>query len=247
MKKILVLILALVMVLSLTACSGNSASKQNEIIGAWNPKDAFDVFVFSADGKVVRGIYGSTQYDWWYDKDVERYFISMYGETYSFVIEEDENGRFINLGGAPLYYVENYDPEVMKAEKIASITEGKTELVVGDTYTSKSGVTFTLTKAEITYEENEGYLNAYFDSDGNMTLYDIIDSSNATYKWLNGENYAAFRYWYRDDEEDPINQNHICAGIGRTADKIESDKEQFGYLLLNIDNGEYYISIDSFS
>ena len=66
MKKVISLLLALVMCLSLCACgggtdtastnevNGNSSSAEKAIIGAWNMGE-YDVFVFSEDGKVARG------------------------------------------------------------------------------------------------------------------------------------------------------------------------------------------------
>ena len=121
MKKTLSLILALAMCLSLCACGGadtpstnevnnnNSSNAEKAIIGAWNMGE-YDVFVFSEDGKVARG---EAQYDWWYDKETERYFLSVNGITLSFVID----GFFISFLHEKANALLRADGECVKTKK----------------------------------------------------------------------------------------------------------------------------------
>lgn len=104
MKKALSLVLALVMCLSLCACGNGEKSAKKAILGTWGIVGDAESMVFTEDGKAT---YGSDEYDWWYDKDTEKYFLSVYGITFSFVIEEDEYGRFFTADGEKFYYEEN--------------------------------------------------------------------------------------------------------------------------------------------
>lgn len=255
MKKLLALLLAAVMCLSLVACggetdapstneggvtdapstnegNGNSSNAEKAIIGAWNMGE-YDVFVFSEDGKVARG---DEEYDWWYDKETERYFLSVNGVTLSFVIEEDENGRFFDVDGERLYYLENYDPEAMEAEKIAGIVEGKTELIVGNSYTSENGVTFTLDKAEITGEETECMFNLYFTYEGSLDL------GQADYESFT--HWSSFGLAHQTNGSEGNTHRH-AGGFEEMAD-LEKDREEYGFLCFTINGAEYFVSIDTF-
>lgn len=108
MKKALSLVLALVLCLSLCACSNGEKSAKKAILGSWGIVGYSESMVFTEDGKAT---YGSDEYDWWYDKDTEKYFLSVYGITFTFVIEEDEYGRFFTADGENFYYVENNSRE----------------------------------------------------------------------------------------------------------------------------------------
>ena len=258
MKKLLALLLAAVMCLSLAACGGgtpntndNSDTQQSEqsggeninnstekaVIGAWKAEGSNDVFVFSDDGKVTSG---DEEYDWWYDKEAERYCLSLLGLTFSFAIEEDETGRFFEIANICYYYVENYDPEAMKAEyiqeQIASVTEGKTELIVGNSYTSENGVSFTFDKAEITGEETDCKFNLYFTHEGRL------DWGVTHYKSSTGNPHFGFGE-VKDGSEG--NTHHYAGGYMEMAN-LEKDREEYGFLCLTIDGAEYYVSINAF-
>lgn len=123
MKKALSLLLALVLCLSLCACGNDSITEPSDtnpptesgsrtedaIVGAWNIGEGYyDVFLFYKDGTVKRG---DEEYEWWYDKETEKYCFFALGISFTVVIEEDENGRFFNAGGERFSYIENYDPD----------------------------------------------------------------------------------------------------------------------------------------
>ena len=245
MKKALSLFLVLVMCLSLCACGGgadtpstnevnnnNSSNAEKAIIGAWNMGE-YDVFVFSEDGKVARG---DAQYDWWYDKETERYFLSVNGITLSFVIEEDENGRFFSVDGERLSYVEKYYPEAMEAEKIASIIEGKTELVVGNTYTTKDGIEFRFEKAEITGEETNCLFNLYFSYEGSL------DVGQADY--TSASHWSGFGLAKQDNGSEG-NTRRFAGGFEDRA-SLEADSNRYGFLCFTINGEAYYVQIEAF-
>ena len=233
MKKAFSLILALVLCLSLCACDTPSGAEK-AVIGAWIMDGEYDVFVFSEDGKVV--VRETEEYDWWYDKDAGRYCISFYGLTYTFVIEENEKGRYFDVDGERLYYVENYDPEAMEAEKIASIKEGKTELIVGNSYTSENGVIFTFDKAEITGEETDCLFNPYFTHDGSLDL--------------GQADYESFTHWsgfgLAHQPNGSEGSTHRYAGGFEEMANLQKDREKYGFLCFTIDGTEYFVSIDAF-
>lgn len=236
MKKILALLLAAVMCLSLAACGGNGASAEKAMIGAWNKEGGYDVCVFSDDGKVARG---SEQYEWWYDKEAERYSMSVYGLTYTFAIEEDENGRFFAVDGIRYYYVENYDPAALEAEyiqnQIASLTEGKTELVVGNTYTTANGAEFTFEKAEIT-GETDCFFNMYITSEEQLRF------SNESYYYFGGR--SGFGIGFQEGGEGNTRRYGGCSFNNLSA--LQSHKDKYGFLCFNIDGTSYYVPIDTF-
>ncbi len=237
MKKILALLLATVMCLSLAACGGNGASAKKAMIGAWNKEGGYDVCVFSDDGKVTRG---SEQYEWWYDKEAERYSMSVYGLTYTFAIEEDETGRFFAVDGIHYYYVENYDPAALEAEyiqnQIISLTEGKTELVVGDTYTTESGVEFTLEKAEITGETDCSF-NLYITSEEQLSC------DNEAYHYFGGR--SSFGIGHQSEANEG-NTRRYAGCCFKSLSELEAHKDKYGFLCFTIDETAYYVSINTF-
>ena len=232
MKKLIALLLTAVMCMSLAACGGNGASAEKAMIGAWNMGE-YDVFVFSEDGKVARG---DEEYDWWYDKETERYFLSIDGITLSFVIEEDENGRFFDVDGERLYYFENYDPAALEAEYIVSLTEGKTELVVGNTYTTESGVEFTFEKAEIAGEDTDCKFNLYLTYEG------YLDIEQGDYESFSG--WHGFGWGRPADEEE--GNTHRYIGPSMEMSRLEKDREKYGILSFTIEGTAYYVSINTF-
>lgn len=233
MKKLIAFLLVAVMCLSLVACDGGKSSAEKEILGAWKREGNYDVLVFSDDGKITRG---DEEMDWWYDKEAERYSLSYYGMTYTFVIEEDENGRFFAVDGMNYYYVENYNAEAMEAEKIASITEGKTELVVGNSYTSANGIAFTFDKAEITGEDTDCQFNLYLTYEGDLDV---------------GQgDYESFTHWSgfglgEQSNGSEGNTHRYTGGFEKMAN-LEKDREEYGFLCFTIDGAEYFVSIDAF-
>ena len=237
MKKIVSLLLVAVMCLSLAACGGNGASAEKAMIGAWNKEGGYDVCLFSEDGKVARG---SEQYEWWYDKEAERYSLSLYGLTYTFVIEEDENGRFFSVDGIRFYYVENYDPAAMEAEyiekQIATLTEGKTELVVGNTYTTENGVEFTFEKAEITGED-DCVFNLYLTSEEELRF------SNEKYNSYGG--WSGFGIGHQSEGNEG-NTRRYAGCCFMSLSELETHKDKYGFLCFTIGETAYYVSISTF-
>ena len=236
MKKLIALLLIGVLCLSLVACGDGAeeATAPKSILGAWKDAKSYDILVFSADGKITRG---DETLDWWYDEGAERYGLSYYGLTYTFVIETDENGRFFAIEGVHYYYVENYNAEAMEAEKIASITEGKTELVVGNSYTSQNGIAFTFDRAEITGEDTDCMFNLYLIHEGSL------DMGQADYE--------SFTHWSRfgglaHQPNGSEGTTHRYAGGFEEMADLQKDREEYGFLCFTIDGAEYYVSIKAF-
>lgn len=237
MKKTLSLLLALVMCLSLCACGSANTSAKKEIVGAWNA-GGYDIFVFSEDGKVTRGDY---QYDWWYDETAEKYCFSFNGFNLAVDIEEDENGKFFNAGGARFSYIENYDAESTKAEYIAEqvalLTKDKTELLPGNTYTTESGIVFAFEKAEIIEDEETTMLGLYISSE------DSLYFNNESYDYMNG--YARSGMMHLNNLSTETTVCYAYDLFGKTA-RFEKDCETYGILSFSIDGTPYYVSINTF-
>lgn len=232
MKKLIALLLAVVMCLSLVACGGGS-SAEKAILGAWKDADSYDVLVFTEDGKITRD---DVTMEWWYDKEADRYSLSFFGMTFTFVIEEDENGRYFTIEDLRYYYVENYDPDAMEAEKIASITEGKTELVVGNSYTTANGVDFTFEKAGLSGEEDDIQFDLYFTHEGELEISDE--------KYESASGWSSFGLG--SQMEGSWGNTHRYSGGFEEMSELEQDKEAYGYLCFSIDGEAYFVSIDAF-
>ncbi|MBE6636859.1 MAG: hypothetical protein E7618_03530 [Ruminococcaceae bacterium] len=237
MKKLLALLLAAVMCFSLVACGGNGASAEKAVLGAWNKEGGYDICLFSDDGKVARG---NEQYEWWYDKGAERYCMSCYGLTYTFVIEEDETGRFFSVEGIRYYYIENYDPEKLKAEyiqkQIVSLTEGKTELVVGNTYTTANGAEFTFEKAEIT-GETDCFFNLYITSEEQLRC------DKEAYHYFGGR--SSFGIGSQSEGNEGKTRRYAGCSF-KSLSELEAHKDQYGFLCFTIDETAYYVAINTF-
>ncbi|MBQ4064668.1 MAG: hypothetical protein IJD10_01065, partial [Clostridia bacterium] len=234
MKKWIALLLVAITCLPLVACAGGDSKVEKAIVGAWNREGGYDICLFSADGKVTRG---DEQYEWWYDKGAERYSMSCYGLTYTFVIEEDAKGRYFAVDGIRYYYVKNYDPEKLKAEyiqkQIVSITEGKTELVVGNTYTTESGVTFKLEKAEITGED-KGFFNLYMTCEENLRFDDV------SYQYFGGR--SSFGIGHQSEPEEG-NTRRYGGSSFKSHSELTAHRETYGFLSFKIEGTSYYIAI----
>ncbi len=234
MKKWITLLLAALLCLPLMACGGSSPEKA--MGGAWNRENGYDVLLFTDDGKVTRG---SDTYDWWYDKGAERYCLSLAGLTYTFVIEEDETGRFFSVEGIRYRYVENYDPEALKAayieKQIGAITSGKTEMKVGASYTTASGITFTLDRVELTGED--ATFNLY------LTAEKSVEMEDAHYFSFHSNSHFGMG-WQPEGSEGTTHRYAGCCF--RPISEVKADKDTYGFLSFAIEGVTYYLPIATF-
>ncbi len=100
MKKIIALLLAIVMCLSLVACSGE---KGNEIVGSW--KKGSWIMIFHEDGTGLDP--DGEDLSWVYDSEKECYVVTFSAHSnfsFEILIETDEDGKeFITIKGVKYY------------------------------------------------------------------------------------------------------------------------------------------------
>ena len=139
MKKILALLLAAVMCLSLCACSGESDNKA--IAGEWKAVscDASAVFHEDGSGALSGTFIPGCNFTWKYDKDLKCYVIAA-AQTMNATINTINEIEYISLyGGIQFFRVENYDQAIQivvnnREDEIANLIDGKTKLELGVAY-----------------------------------------------------------------------------------------------------------------
>lgn len=107
MKKLIALLLAAVMCLSLVACGGgNNASAEKAIVGEWKTLDG-GVTTFNEDGTGTAPYGGA--FSWKYDTETEWYMMSLEGMTFSCEIKNEDGIRFISIEGEKYYHADDYE------------------------------------------------------------------------------------------------------------------------------------------
>ena len=124
----------------------------------------------------------------------------------------------------------------MESEKIESIIEGKTKLVVGDTYTTKDGIKFTFEKAEITGENTDCMFNLYFSYEGSL------DVGQADY--TSASHWSGFGLAPQDNGSEG-NTRRFAGGFEERA-SLEADRDRYGFLCFTINGEAYYVQIETF-
>ena len=261
MKKLIALLLVAVMCLALVACNNESGNTETPPSGENtennggstddttndNDSNGFDLcqewreiasgqtIVFAKDGNVTMN--GATmKYE--YNKELE--LVTVFDDfttNFNVVFENDTYKLTIsNHIFVPATKYESFHSAYV-TEKLASITEGKTELVIGNTYTTASGTTFTFVDAGIIGNDIEVECMAalYFDK-----YIDNIDNSKYTTPSTNSYfGICVQDYWNKE--------NMICYGGGFFQKaNLEADKNEFGILSFTIDGEGFYVSVDVF-
>ena len=105
MKKLILILLASFMCLSLTACQGNDANKaeaEARIIGRWAFEERDTAFRFYDDHTGKMSAASSEEVSkslrWSYDVDAEAYLIYIEGKDEVIFVAFDEDGNFVYSG-----------------------------------------------------------------------------------------------------------------------------------------------------
>ena len=88
MKKLIAILLAAVMCLSLVACDGGSASAEKALMGQWQSLEDGDIIEFKENGELV---WLEQTFEWDYEKADQKYSMTVMGMTVTFEIV-NENG-----------------------------------------------------------------------------------------------------------------------------------------------------------
>ena len=233
MKKILALLLVAVMCFPLVACFGDDSTE--DIVGKWQSLDG-GILEFFEDGTVTRG---GEVLNWWYDKEFGKYFVSDGDTKDSFTLKLFESRRFFTLDDEIFYSADTFNMVYwgFMQEKIASLTEGKTELVVGEAYTTSDGVEFVVEKVELTSHESGYAFNIYINHIPSIRV-------------GNGDYEATYSGWVTfditEDSGKTVGDTHCYSGGSLDMEDLKNDKNYFGILSLTINDSECYIQIQSF-
>lgn len=147
MKKLIALLLAAVMCLSLVACgvgSGNetietkgseentsnttseveTSAPEDAIIGEWTTLSG-STLTFNEDGT---GTAPNGEFSWKYDTDTEWYLLSFMGITFSFEIETENDIHSISLEGETYYHAADYEKASENVNSTTKSSESNTEI-----------------------------------------------------------------------------------------------------------------------
>lgn len=252
MKKTIALILVLVFCFGLAACgdpsgespkdnestlTGNNSSGGLDLCQEWREVSKGITISFDKDGGCV---YNGTNCKYEYNESLG--VISVYA-AYTINLNVTKDGGIYTLTAGRSTFVptanyEEYHAAYMEeyiAENLPPLIEGKTELLVGNTYTTANGMVFTFEKAELITEGTECGFSLYFLCD---TKFEI-----STAKYNSPRNMAGFGM-----QEQPNDGEALKYVFGASFDKakVEEDVNDYGILSFIIDDTEYYVSVDAF-
>ena len=254
MKKIISLILALILCLGLCACgssnveSDGATNKQDdtattdtvaqEYVGEWKANVlkshmgdvktyGVAVITLNADGTAS---YREKPATWEYKNGTIH--LAVTGGGVAVLGIEKEDGKTVLKFSEYTYYRAN---EFEKIDNMPALTEGRTELLVGDTYTTANGMAFTLNKAELITEETNYRFALYIASDKDFDI--------GSTQYYAANNFAGFTMMNQSRDG-----NVTCFQSAFSFDKakVKADAEDFGILHFAIDGTEYYLSVDAF-
>ena len=248
MKKILALILALVLCFGLCACGSSNVgtngtpNKQDdatqEYVGEWKANIVdisfgaatvykVAVITLNADGTAS---YREKSATWEYKNGTIH--LAVTGGGVAVLGIEKENGKTVLKFSKTTYYRAN---EFEKIDNMPALTEGRTELLVGNTYTTANGMVFTLNKAELILEGTNCRFALYIASDKDFDI--------GSTEYYAANNFAGFTMMNQSRDG-----NVTCFQSAFSFDKakVEADAQDFGVLHFTVDGTEYYVSVDAF-
>ena len=216
--------------------NGDETTNNSFIYQEWREIASGGTLIFDKDGNMH--IEGET-YKYKYDKELEMISV-FYHQTINMKVVFEEDTYKLKLAGevyVPATIYEKFHSSYVEQKKAKAI-EGKTELEIGNTYNTPSGVKFIFTKAEITGTDSCRF-NVYLTYEGDLNVSKEAEYHNASI------NYSFFSF-----SQTPIQSEintHCFSGGSQKMTKLETDhNEEFGILSFTIDGVEFYVSIDTF-
>lgn len=184
MKKLLALLLAAVMCLSLVACGGgDNAIAENAIVGEWKAADG-DILEFNNDGTGTRS---GSEFQWTYNKEANLYTMHLMLDI-SFSIQEENDIRFFEVMGKRFYHIDDYEKGA-KAEgeaaqnEINSYIEGRTKIEIGKSYDYAEGITIEFLGASIVdFGDGRVCIDAAFTSESSVEQVHLYPAYKLDYK-----------------------------------------------------------------
>lgn len=246
MKKIIALTLALILCFGLCACgdtsgestpASNNSSGKLDLCQEWREVSRGIAISFDKDGGCV---YNGTNCKYEYNESLG--VVSVYAaRTINLNVTQDGDIYTLTAGRTTFVPSANYEEyhaaymEEYIAENLPPLIEGKTELLVGNTYTTANGMVFTIEKAELITNGTECGFSLYFICDSKFKI--------STARYNSPRNMAGFGM-----QEQPNDGEALKYVFGASFDKakVEEDVNDYGILSFIIDETEYYISVDAF-
>ena len=120
MKKIVLVVLALMMCFSLCGCGGSGEAKK-ALVGQGKSMDEWDVIEFKQDGT---GTWYDSPFEWGYDAAAKKYSMTALGMTVTFnIVEEDGIRSLTSLGMFSPWKYYHIDDIEKAAEKLGQAGE----------------------------------------------------------------------------------------------------------------------------
>lgn len=242
MRKRLLVLLAFAICLTLFAGSKAQRGEPDQefiLCQEWREVRQGTPLIFWEDGTFLLEDH-TFRYE--YDSNRKCVLFSIVTEINIDVFFEDDTYK-LRLGGAEFVPAPLYEAFHAKyvAGRVASLTDARTELTVGNTYTTADGLTFSFDGAEI--EEWNGSDGAY-----GVFCFCITPGSDAAI-CFDGVSYESprtrisFSLWEKEGE----GQSRLICGLsGDGTGELEADCEEFGILSFRLGGTDYYISIGTF-
>lgn len=254
MKKILPLILALALCFGMAACGSTDTdsdrsdkkhddeakmdSAAEEFVGEWktNMVDIsmgdvtvykVAVIVLNADGTASYREHPAT---WEYKDGTIHLAVTGGGVGVLEIAKED--GKTVLKFSQYTYYRANEFEEI---DNMPALTEGRTELLVGNTYTTANGMVFTIEKLELITDEANCRFALSVASDEDFEI--------GSTQYYAANNSAGFTM---QNQSRDGNVTHFQSAFSFEKASVEADAEAFGVLHFTIDGTDYYISVDAF-
>ncbi len=233
MKKIIALLLVAVMCFALSSCFGDEAAE--DIAGKWQSLDG-NIYEFFADGTVKRG--GETL-NWWFDKSTKKYCISDGDMTHSFALKLYESRRFFTIEEEHFYAAETFNMVYwgFMSEKVASLTDSKTELIPGKKYVAANGTQFVFEGCEIITRDSVSSFALYF------SCVDGIKLGKAEYE----ATFSKLSSFKLNEFSDKADGDTLCfVGGDLDMEDVKNDKNYFGILSFTVNGSECYVQVQQF-
>ena len=248
MKKIISLILALILCLGLCACgssnveSDGNANKQDdaaqEYVGEWKANvidlSMGDVTIYKV-AVITLNLDGTATYrghDATWELKGDAIHLAVTGGGVAVLGIDKEDGKTVLKFSKYTYYRANEFEEI---DNVPALTEGRTELLVGNTYTTANGMVFTIEKLELITDEANCRFALSVASDEDFEI--------GSTQYYAANNFAGFTMMHQSRDG---NVTHFQSAFSFEKASVEADAEAFGVLHFTIDGTDYYISVDAF-
>ena len=180
--------------------------------------------------------YGDTSCRYVFDREKKTVTIQSSVDISFNIYSEDNIFKLslLDIVYVPAELYQQYHDKLINDQNNSLVTN-KVELVAGNTYTTKSGLTFTFTKAELAQKDTKYKFRLLFTCDQEISLTDV--------EYVSPRGTAGFDMKVEAQND---NETQFLGVLGLNEEDIATDQEQYGVLSFTIGETLYYLSINAF-